>query len=71
MASLSLIFADETSMATHDCRNYTELWEHAADGTVTHFAWVTDLPIHNVNLMTLNARCSRTLEDRERDLQYP
>jgi len=33
--------------------NFLELWEHAPDGTVTHFAWVTDIPIHDDNLMTL------------------
>jgi len=33
--------------------NFLEYWEHAPDGTVTHFAWVTDMPIDNDNLMTL------------------
>ena len=33
--------------------NFLEYWEHAPDGTVTHFAWVTDIPIDEVNLMTL------------------
>jgi len=33
--------------------NFLELWEHAPDGTLTHFAWVTDIPIHDDNLMTL------------------
>ena len=38
-----------------------EVWEYAPDGTVTHFAWVTDIPINDDNLMTLmrgaRARC--------------
>jgi hypothetical protein len=33
--------------------NVLEYWEHAPDGTVTHFSWVTDIPIHEHNLMTL------------------
>jgi hypothetical protein len=33
--------------------NFLEYWEHAPDGTVTHFAWVTDIPINDSNLMTL------------------
>jgi len=33
--------------------NFLEYWEHAPDGTVTHFAWVTDIPINDDNLMTL------------------
>jgi hypothetical protein len=33
--------------------NFLEYWEHAPDGTVTHFAWVTNLPITDANLMTL------------------
>jgi hypothetical protein len=33
--------------------NFLEYWEHAPDGTVTHFSWVTDLSIHDNNLMTL------------------
>ncbi len=33
--------------------NFLEYWEHGPDGSVTHFAWVTDLPIHDHNLMTL------------------
>lgn len=33
--------------------NFLEYWEHAPDGTVTHFAWVTDIPIDETNLMTL------------------
>jgi hypothetical protein len=33
--------------------NFLEYWEHAPDGTVTHFSWVTDLPIDDNNLMTL------------------
>ncbi len=33
--------------------NFLEYWEHAPDGTVTHFAWVTDIPIEPNNLMTL------------------
>jgi len=33
--------------------NFLEYWEHAPDGTVTHFSWVTDIPIHENNLMTL------------------
>ncbi len=33
--------------------NFLEYWEHAPDGRVTHFAWVTDLPITDANLMTL------------------
>ncbi len=33
--------------------NFLEYWEHAPDGTVTHFSWVTDIPIHDNNLMTL------------------
>jgi len=33
--------------------NFLEYWEHAPDGTVTHFAWVTDIPIDDSNLMTL------------------
>ena len=32
--------------------NFLEYWEHAPDGTVTHFSWVTDIPIHENNLMT-------------------
>jgi len=33
--------------------NFLEYWEHAPDGSVTHFAWVTDIPIDDSNLMTL------------------
>jgi hypothetical protein len=33
--------------------NFLEYWEHAPDGTVTHFAWVTDLRIEPNTLMTL------------------
>jgi hypothetical protein len=33
--------------------NFLEYWEHAPDGTVTHFAWVTDIPINDRNLMIL------------------
>ncbi|NEV65407.1 transposase, partial [Thiorhodococcus minor] len=33
--------------------NFLEYWEHAPDGTVKHFSWVTDLPITESNLMTL------------------
>jgi len=33
--------------------NFLEYWEHAPDGTVTHFSWVTDIPIDDSNLMTL------------------
>ena len=33
--------------------NFLEYWEHAPDGTVTHFSWVTDIPLHENNLMTL------------------
>ena len=33
--------------------NFLEYWEHAPDGTVQHFSWVTDLPIDDRNLMTL------------------
>lgn len=33
--------------------NFLEYGEHAPDGTVTHFAWVTDIPITPNNLMTL------------------
>jgi hypothetical protein len=33
--------------------NSLEYWEHAPDGTVTHFAWVTDIPVEPNNLMTL------------------
>jgi hypothetical protein len=30
-----------------------EYWEHAPDGSVTHFSWVTDLPVDDSNLMSL------------------
>lgn len=33
--------------------NVLEYWEHAPDDTVTHFAWVTDIPVTDDNLMTL------------------
>jgi hypothetical protein len=33
--------------------NFLEYWEHTPDGKVTHFSWVTDLPIDDTNLMTL------------------
>jgi hypothetical protein len=33
--------------------NFLEYWEHAPDGTVQHFSWVTDIPIDDHNLMTL------------------
>jgi hypothetical protein len=33
--------------------NFLEYWEHAPDGSVIHFAWVTDIPITDRNLMTL------------------
>jgi hypothetical protein len=33
--------------------NFLEYWEHAPDGSVTHFAWVTNLPVTDANLMTL------------------
>jgi hypothetical protein len=33
--------------------NFLEYWEHAPDGSVIHFAWVTNLPITDANLMTL------------------
>lgn len=33
--------------------NFLEYWEHAPDGTVQHFSWVTDLPIDESNLMAL------------------
>jgi len=33
--------------------NFLEYWEHAPDGTVTHFSWVTDILIDDSNLMTL------------------
>ncbi|WPL12750.1 hypothetical protein [Thiorhodovibrio litoralis] len=33
--------------------NFLEYWEHAPDGKVTHFSWVTDIPIDDTNLMTL------------------
>lgn len=33
--------------------NFLEYWEHAPDGSVTHFSWVTDLPVEDSNLMTL------------------
>jgi len=36
-------------------------WKHAPDGTLTHFAWVRDIPTNEHNLMTLmrgaRARC--------------
>lgn len=32
--------------------NFLQYWEHAPDGTVTHFAWATDIPINDSNLMT-------------------
>jgi hypothetical protein len=33
--------------------NFLEYWEQLPDGRVTHFAWVTDIPIDETNLMTL------------------
>ncbi|MFN2110393.1 MAG: transposase, partial [Anaerolineae bacterium] len=33
--------------------NFLEYWEHTPDGTVTHFAWVTDIPITEHILMIL------------------
>jgi hypothetical protein len=33
--------------------NFLEYWEHAPDGSVIHFAWVTNLPMTHANLMTL------------------
>lgn len=33
--------------------NFLEYWEHTPDGKVTHFSWVTDIPIDDGNLMTL------------------
>ena len=33
--------------------NFLEYWEHTPDGRVTHFAWVTDIPIDETNLMRL------------------
>ena len=33
--------------------NFLEYWEHAADGSVTHFSWVTDIPINDSNLRVL------------------
>jgi len=33
--------------------NFLEYWEHAADGSVTHCSWVTDIPIHDSNLRVL------------------
>ena len=33
--------------------NFLEYWEQAPDGAVQHFSWVTDLPIDELNLMTL------------------
>lgn len=33
--------------------NVLDYWEHAPNGSVTHFAWVTDLPVEDSNLMTL------------------
>ena len=33
--------------------HFLEYWEHTPDGGVTHFAWVTDIPITDDNLMTL------------------
>jgi hypothetical protein len=33
--------------------NFLEYWEHTPDGKVTHFSWVTDIPINDTNLMTL------------------
>jgi hypothetical protein len=33
--------------------NFLAYWEHAPDGSVTHFSWVTDIPVDNSNLMTL------------------
>jgi hypothetical protein len=33
--------------------NFFAYWEHAPDGTVTHFSWVTDFTIDDSNLMTL------------------
>jgi hypothetical protein len=33
--------------------NFLEYWEHTPDGKVTHFSWVTDIPIDDNNLMAL------------------
>ncbi|MFB1488902.1 MULTISPECIES: hypothetical protein [unclassified Thiocapsa] len=33
--------------------NFLEYREHAPDGSVTHFSWVTDIPVEDTNLMTL------------------
>jgi hypothetical protein len=33
--------------------NFLEVWEQTPDGRVTHFAWVTDIPIDETNLMRL------------------
>lgn len=33
--------------------NFLEYWETTPEGQVTHFSWVTDLPIHEANLMLL------------------
>lgn len=33
--------------------NFLQYWEHTQDGKVTHFAWVTDIPIEETNLMRL------------------
>jgi len=33
--------------------NFLEYWEHAADGGIIHWSWVTDIPVDNRNLMTL------------------
>jgi hypothetical protein len=33
--------------------NFLEYWEHAPDGSVQHFSWVTDLPVDDSNRMTL------------------
>ncbi len=33
--------------------NFLEYWEQLPDGRITHFAWVTDIPIIEANLMTL------------------
>jgi hypothetical protein len=33
--------------------NFLEYWETTPDGKVTHFAWVTDIPLNESNLMQL------------------
>lgn len=33
--------------------NFLEYWQHAPQGAVQHFSWVTDIPLHPDNLMSV------------------